>query len=265
MKPASPRAARRLAKRAAQDTLSLDTLARRLDKARIKAVSPAFEARAKRLLASYLQTAATHGIPLRQVLRDLASGGAAARLADAVRNEIMKAPPEVVTNAACKTGCAFCCILTEENGGVITRAEAEEVHSALTAHAGTADGRSWHPKGCAALDPATRACRIYDSRPMICRSFISTNATACEENANGGTAGGAGLIGSHLDYLAIQALCRSILKGTAPVPTYSLARIAAEAVAGTDLALALKSAKHPPQTLDHAIMDAAKAAGQAPG
>ncbi|SMH48544.1 YkgJ family cysteine cluster protein [Maritimibacter sp. HL-12] len=237
----------------------LTGLRARLCKARAKGAGTSATERARRLLDAYLATAERHGRASGEVITDLASGGAAFTIGMAVRETLIADPPEAVRHAACAEGCAFCCILRGGDGGTITAAEAERLHGALAPLAGQADGRDWHPDACPALDPATRGCRAYEARPMICRSFLSTDAGACEVNANGGSAPGAGLIGTHLDYLAVNALARDALRGTARVATFSLARIAAGAVAGESLAQSLDAARHQSRALEDACRDAVRA------
>ncbi|MGJ8621712.1 MAG: YkgJ family cysteine cluster protein [Yoonia sp.] len=261
MKPTSPRAARRLSQKAASGgPLTLQALSERVAKAKVKTLSTQSQDRAKRILQSYLQTAQAHGMPVKDAVAEMQSGKAAQRLGDAVRQEILKTPPDAVRNAACADGCAFCCILPGGDGGLITQSEAETLHTAVLPFAGQPDGRAWHPNACPALDPVTRSCRAYDARPTICRSFLSTDAEACRENAEGGTEGGAGLLGSHLDYLAVHALCRQVLKGIAQVHSYSLAAVAAHAVNGAAADDTLKAARHKPSLLDQTCKDATKAA-----
>lgn len=257
MKPTSPRAARRLAKKQAKSGgLDIADLLRRVDRSKIKGVNDVLESRAKRILTSYLQTAQTYGLPVKQVVDEMASGQAAWRLGHAVRDEMLKTPPDAVRKAACKEGCAFCCILSGGEGGVITGFEAAQLHAVLKPLAGQPDGRGWHPRACPALDPKTQACRAYEARPMICRSFLSTDAAACEANANGGTEQGAGLLGSHLDYLAVHTLSRQVLKGITAVQTYSLAAIAREAIEGAEAEVALNAARHGSAVLEGACRDA---------
>ena len=86
------------------------------------------------------------------------------------------------------------------------------------------------------------------------------NAEACRKNAEGGAEQGAGLLGSHLDYLVIHALCRQALKGIAQVPTYSLAATASGAVAGQDAIETLTETLHKPSALERACRDGAAAA-----
>lgn len=262
--PPMSRAARRLAKKPSKSgAFGFDDLRARIEKARLKGPGRPLETRIKRVLLSYVETGQTHGLSLKEVVADMASGQAAWRLGGALRDEILRQPPQAVQDAACREGCAFCCILSGDNGAVITRTEAEAVHAALTPLKGTADGRNWHPAACPSLDPETRACRIYEARPMICRSFLSTDVAACEANAEGASDVGPGLLGSHLDYLLVLALCRQALVGIAPVASYSLAAIAAQALEGAPLDDALESARHKPKVLDEAAQDAARAAGAA--
>lgn len=239
---------------------TLATLRARLRQARAKGAGKTVTERARRLLDAYLATAERHDRPVRDVTADLASGAVALAVGQAVREVLMADPPEAVKRAACGEGCAFCCILAGGDGGLITEAEAERLHAALAPFAGQPDGRDWHPDACAGLDPATRTCRVYTARPMICRSFLSTDAGACETNAKGGAAAGAGLIGTHLDYLAVHALARDALKGTARVASYSLARIATGAVIGETMTTSLNAARHAPPVLEATCRDAARAA-----
>lgn len=262
MKPTSPRAARRLAQKAVQaGPMTLADLAKRTERAKLKVANSALETRAKRILTSYLQTAHSYGMPVKDVIAEMANGHAAWRLGSAVRDEILKTPPDAVRKAACTQGCAFCCILTGGEGGLITEIEATRLHAALAPLQGQLDGRQWHKDACPALDPATQSCRAYDARPMICRSFLSMDAEACRLNAEGGEESGAGLLGSHLDYLAVHALCRQVLKGITQVHTYSMAATAAGAVSGAQQSDALGSARHKPSALDQACNDGARAAG----
>lgn len=261
MKTASARAARRLAQKGSKSAaLTVAELAARVDKARVKGIETQVETRGKRILASYLQTAQSYGMPVKEVIAEMASGQAAWRLGSALREGILKSPPDAVTDAACHQGCAFCCILSGGEGGVITGFEADQLHAATMQVQGQPDGRGWHPQACPALDPDTRGCRAYDARPMICRSFLSVDAETCRKNAEGGAEQGAGLLGSHLDYLVVHALCRQALKGIAQVPTYSMAATAALAVAGHPLDENLTKARHKPSVLEDACRDAIRAA-----
>ncbi|WP_425052908.1 YkgJ family cysteine cluster protein [Psychromarinibacter sp. S121] len=258
----SPRTDRRATGKPKGRPTSVADLRARLDRARATGAGKDAEARARRMLAAYLDTAAAHGMSLPQAAGELARGQAAARLGDVSRDTLMQNPPRAVTEAACAEGCAFCCILQGGDGGTITEAEAIRLHDALAPLAGQPDGRGWHPAACPALDPETRACRAYDARPTICRSFISTDAEACRVNAEGGQEAGAGLLGSHLDYLAVHALARDLLKGLARVPTYAMARVAEGAVEGEDRTATLDAARHKPRALEDACRDAAKAGGR---
>lgn len=261
MKPTSPRAARRLAKKADKSAgPTLADIAQRVARAKVKGVDQALEARAKRILTSYLQTAESYAMPVKDVVAEMASGQAAWRLGSVLREEILKTPPDAVRKAACQQGCAFCCILKGGEGGVITSFEADRLHEALTPLQGQPDGRDWHPEACPALDPKTQNCRVYDARPMICRSFVSTDAEACRANSEGGEQQGAGLLGSHLDYLVVHALCRQALKGITQVHSFSMAATAAGAVSGGSADETRTDARHKPSALDDACRDAARAA-----
>lgn len=262
MKPSSSRTARRLAKKKAKSApVTLADLTQRVDRARVKGLAEAQEARAKRILMSYLQTAQSYAMSVQDVIAEMSSGQAAWRLGHAVRDEILKTPPDAVRKAACKQGCAFCCILSDGDGGLITGFEAAQLHEALQPVQGQSDGRDWHSKACPALEPNERVCRAYEARPMICRSFLSIDAAACEANANGSEEQGAGLLGSHLDYLAVHALCRAALKGIAQVHSYNMAETASGAVSGRDLEDTLANARHGSSALAKACRDGATAAG----
>lgn len=261
MKPTSPRAARRLAKKSGKGApLTVADIADRVAHAKVKGIDKALETRAKRILTSYLQTAQSYAMPARDVVAEMASGQAAWRLGSALRDETLKTPPDAVRNAACQQGCAFCCILSGGEGGVITAFEATRLHEAVSPLQGQPDGRNWHPEACPALDPETRSCRAYEARPMICQSFLSMDAEACRKNAEGGAEQGAGLLGSHLDYLVVHALCRQALKGIAQVPTYNMAATATGAVAGHTSDDSLTVARHKPSALERAYSDGIKAA-----
>ena len=151
---------------------------------------------------------------------------------------------------ACARGCAYCCILAGADGGTISGAEARNLHEALAPRAGQPDGRAWHPKACPALDPLTRQCRAYEVRPMIGRSYVSTDAEACERVSTGQAATGPGGLGAQTTYLTALAVCRVALKGLAKVPTYAMATVARAAVEGLPLAEALRAARHPHKSLE---------------
>ncbi|WOI56594.1 YkgJ family cysteine cluster protein [Palleronia sp. LCG004] len=219
--------------------------------------------RARRMLDAWLGTAERHGVPYRDAVRAMATGEVARQVAGALLAETMRDPPPIVTEAACAAGCAFCCILDGPDGGTITEAEARALHSALAPLAGHPDGRDWHPQACPALDPETRTCRAYDARPLLCRSFLSRDADACRVNAEGGAAEGAGLLGAHLDYLAIHALSRETLVGLVKVSTFALREIAAASVEGASCDTALARARHTPRVLDDTRRGTARAASAA--
>lgn len=258
----SPRAARRRDGRATGGaSLGWDELRRRITTSGA-AGDPTRTERARRLLTAWLDTAMRSGMTPERAVADLASGAAARQLGEATRAAIMRDPPPVVTNAACAQGCAFCCILHDADRAAITENEARRLHAALAPRADEPDGRKWHPSACSSLDPETRACRAYDARPSLCRSYVSASAEACERNAGGGSEAGGGLLGSHLDYLDVHALARAALKGVAQVRTYSLPRVAAAAVEGQDEAAALAAGRQRPPTLDTVRTEIAAAAGR---
>ena len=221
----------------------------RLARASVRAFGAVISARARTRLAGYLARAEQAGHTPEEVADALASGATARALADQITAEITTASPALVRDIACRSGCAWCCIFLEGDGGLITEAEARGLYAALAPLSGQRDGRSWHPKACAALDPVTRNCRAYDTRPMICRSFISTDAEACRENAEGGDAEGSGTIGSQVDYLALLALSRDILRGRRRLATYSLEALARAASDGVTAEAALAAARHAPREL----------------
>ncbi|MBR9764746.1 MAG: YkgJ family cysteine cluster protein [Rhodobacteraceae bacterium] len=227
----------------------------RLGRARAKGMPKALEERGRRILDAWLATADSQGQPFAAIRAELASGEAARKLAAMTGEQIRASQPDELRNAACASGCAFCCILLEGDGGLITEAEARQVHAALSPLAGQPDGRAWNAHACAALDPDTRMCRIYDDRPTVCRSFLSVSVEACMENAEGGDADGSGMLGNHLDYLSILALSRDVMKGTALVTTYGLEELTRVTVEGADLATALKAARHPTSELEHSCAD----------
>ncbi|MGR3434985.1 MAG: YkgJ family cysteine cluster protein [Shimia sp.] len=196
-------------------------------------------ARARAALGAWME-----GAPADDQAKALHSGRVAAAIGEATL--AARPAPEGLD---CTEGCAFCCILSGDDGGVITGAEAQRLHLALTPLAGRPDGRGWHPMACPSLDPDTRRCRAYEARPVICRSYVSRDVTACEAIAEGRPAEGAGTRGAYGDYLTIHALARAVLP-PGKAPTYALRRIAQGAVEGEALADSLKAARHKAGELD---------------
>jgi hypothetical protein len=207
-------------------------------------------ARARALLDVYLETAEAHGESFEATARALRAGVPAIRLGGAELSAQTSQPGNPAETAACAPGCAWCCVLSGADGGVILEAEARRVHAALTPLTGQRDGREWMEDACPALDPDTRMCRIYEARPMICRTYLSDDAEACRAIAHGTPASGPGVLGAQSVYLAAHSLARAALKGLAQVPTYALAKVAAEALAGADEEAALKAARHKPKVLE---------------
>jgi hypothetical protein len=236
-------------------TPDIATLRRKLARSRAKGLPKDLEARGRRVLDAYLGALESRDVPTDAVLSELASGEAARKLAEMTGQELRAQQPAILASAACGAGCAYCCILLDGDGGLITDAEAQRLHAALGPVAGAADGRDWHPRACPALDPATQNCRAYDARPTVCRSFLSTDVEACRTNAAGGSADGSGMLGNHLDYLAVIALSRDLLKGTRRVATYSLENLAKAAVEGLPLDEALSAARHKSAELEHTCRD----------
>lgn len=201
--------------------------------------------RARRILLVFVDSAANQGQDFAGIAAALADGSGALQIGF-IELQSQK-PPD---GLACAEGCAFCCILNGEDGGTISQAEAGRLHDALAHQSGQTDGRGWHPKACPALDPVSRKCRAYDVRPMICRSYVSTDVSACEAIAIGQNATGSGVMGAYVTYLAALALSRAALKGLKRVSTFSLAETAQSAISGSDLETTLKSARHRPKSLD---------------
>ncbi len=225
-------------------------LAARIRAAKLPGTPPELAGRARKALAAYVESAAAQGVPLPEIARHLADGRAAATIARVEREQAAARGQDPARGAACNAGCAFCCILPGADGGTITAHEAERLHAALAPLAGQPDGRDWHAAACPALDPETRLCRAYEARPLICRSFHSADAAACEANAAGAPVPGARLAGAHLTYLAAHGLARAALAPRARVETFSLRETARAAVEGDDAATALARARHAPGALD---------------
>ena len=203
--------------------------------------APAEVARARAGLLAFIEaTGATEA----DIVAALASGAAARGVAGVALQGL--AP----RGLDCTQGCAFCCILRGDDGGTITEVEARNLHAALAPLAGQPDGRNWATGACASLDPQTRSCRAYDARPMICRTYVSTDVSACEEVAAGQAVPGPGTLGPYHTYLAALGLSRAALKGVRRVATYSLSRITAGAIDGLDAEATLSAARHKPSELD---------------
>ena len=215
------------------------SLAERVSKARSGGAPDVIE-RARRGLVAYLGAQADSA----RATKDLAEGTTATGIG---RVALSAMSPQ---GLACANGCAFCCILSGDDGGTITEFEAIALHTALAPLAGQSDGRDWHPKACPSLDPESRTCRAYDARPMICRAYVSTDVEACKAVSEGTAMPGPGTLGPYHTYLAAIGLSRAALKGIKRVSTYALARVAAGAVEGQSLAETLNAARHKPTELD---------------
>ncbi len=228
---------------------SAAALAARLKTARLKGPATQAEARARRMLGVYLESAEAHGVPFRDLVGQLASGTAALRIAGAELEQQAADPGGPMAEADCAMGCAFCCILSDD-GGTVTEAEARQVHAALAPLAGGPDGRNWHPRACVALDPETRLCRIYEARPLLCRTYLSHDVEACKQIADGTPAAGAGVLGAQGVMLSAQALVRAMLRGVVQVPSYALAGVTAGAADGEDMDTTLARARQKPRGLE---------------
>ena len=93
---------------------------------------------------------------------------------------------------------------------------------------------------------------------MICRSYVSQDVSACESIAQGIPAAGPGVLGGQLSYLATAALGRAALAGTARVPAFSLAALAAAAVEGKDAEAALSAARARPGAIEKELKRVAR-------
>lgn len=226
---------------------NLFDLRARAQSARVSALPAPLRGVARRALLAWIDTAASHGMTVREALRRLRDGEAAIEAGQAMLGGQLAAPDGPAATAACAEGCAFCCILSGPDGGTVTGSEAVRLHKALSPLAGRPDGRDWHPKACPALDPRTRTCRAYEARPMICRAYLSPDAALCARVAEGEQVAGPGVLGAYPVYLAVLALTRETLKGSVAVHTYALARAASAALAGDDNPL--ESARHAPREL----------------
>jgi Fe-S-cluster containining protein len=219
------------------------SLGARIAKARV-ASAPDVAERARRGLVAYVAALADRQTSEAEIRGELSTGQAAQAIG---RVGLSALSPR---GLACAQGCAFCCILSGEDGGTVTEAEATDLHTALAPFSGKPDGRNWHPKACPALDPDTRSCRAYDARPMICRAYVSTDVDACKSVSEGNMAEGPGTLDPYHTYLAALGLSRAALKGTKRVSTYALSRLAAAAVEGKGLEAALSASRHKPTELD---------------
>jgi len=182
---------RRAARAKGGGAIDLDGLRAALVAARLPGGAPEVTERARRILLAWFDAAAAQGKTLSGIVEALASGEAATQIGQIDRTS----QPEP-GGLACARGCAFCCILPGKDGGTITPFEAARLHAALSPLAGEPDGTGWHADACPALDPETRECRAYDARPMICRSYVSKDVSACEQIARGTSARGTGTLGA---------------------------------------------------------------------
>ncbi|GIT89788.1 hypothetical protein JANAI62_07270 [Jannaschia pagri] len=235
MPPRTARAARRAARKIGAPT-DRDSLRAAILAARLPGHPPAVTDQARDLLLAWLDAAPQ---PYEVLLRHLSDGTAATQIGEAL---LARSP--VPEGLACGQGCAFCCILPGDDGGTITGAEARRLHAALGPQP---QETPWHPDACPALDPATRLCRAYDARPMICRTYVSQDVTACEAIAEGEARPGTGTLPPQVIYVTAHALVRVALgKGA---PTFSLRAVARAAADGVPMDEALPAARHAPANL----------------
>ena len=218
-------------------------LSTRIGKARVTS-APDVAARAKRGIEAYTQAMAQNGTPMAHIIEKMADGTVAQGIGQIGLSALNPG------SLACAKGCAFCCILKGEDGGTITEIEAVEMYNALSVLQDDPDGRNWTPKACPSLDPETLACRTYEARPVICRSYISTSVTACEKANKGEAATGQGTLPPYHTYLAAHGISRAALKGTKRVSTYSLFELASQAIDGASLETALARSKHSASELE---------------
>lgn len=213
------------------------SLVEKINKSKISSVEEVAH-RAKRGISTFMKSMLIDGKSQETIISSIADGTAAQVIGQIGLS--VYSP----SGAACKAGCAFCCILSGEDGGTITEVEAKQVFSALNKFQNKPDGRDWNPSACAALDPETLTCRSYENRPIICRSYISTDASACKNVSQGESGSGMGTLGPYHTYLAAIEASRNGLKGVKRVSTYSLAKLAANAVDGASLEEALNRSRH---------------------
>lgn len=228
----------------------LPALRARIAALRLRGPGLATLERARGLLLVWCDAAIAQGLAFDDALRALAAGAAAQAIGAADLQRLGANPPEALLRAACAPGCAFCCLLPGGDGGTILGIEARALFPALVALRGQPDARGWHKDACPVLDPQTRTCRAYESRPMLCRGYFSVDAMACEANAMGQPVPGAAVLGSQGLLLSVQAVARAALEGLAVVPTYALARFARAVIDGAELPEALRASRHAPRLLE---------------
>jgi Fe-S-cluster containining protein len=148
-----------------------------------------------------IQAAAT-GEVLEALPEDSVAEGAAMvaflRL-EGVLTEVTENEPEEM-KVACVEGCAWCCYIghagisapeavalarhieddLDEETRVVVQARVEEAAERATLRTPMQRWRDREP--CAFLDVDTRACRVYQARPLRCRGWNSVDASACEQS-----------------------------------------------------------------------------------
>ena len=217
-----------------------------INKSKVNSVSTIAK-RAKGGISAFVKSMFESGKSHETVVNNIADGSAAKGIGQIGLSSYNP------TGLACKSGCAFCCILSGEDGGIISESEATLLFYDLSKLQSEPDGRDWNPKACPALNPVTLACRTYSNRPMICRSYVSTDATACQKVSEGESAAGMGTLEPYHTYLASLEVSRNSLKGIKRVCTYSLSKLTANALSGATLEDSLNNSRHKPIELNKEI------------
>ena len=212
-------------------------LIERINKSKVNSVADIAK-RAKGGISAFVKSMFETGKSQETVINSIADGSAAKGIGQIGLSAYNP------TGLACKSGCAFCCILSGEDGGIITESEATLLFKDLRKLQNEPDGRDWNPKACPALNPVTHVCRTYSNRPMICRSYVSTHAGACQKVSKGESASGMGTLEPYHTYLASIEVSRNSLKGIKRVSTYSLSKLATNALSGETLQTALNNSRH---------------------
>lgn len=224
------------------------------------AQNPKMLEKVKTALAGQLDRARDEGRPLKEHVAAARDGTHALEVAT---TELDRQDEAGIAGAlggapACRMGCAFCCVLRtgpEDSGLLVTEAEARRAGAALAKLQGQPDGRSWIAQACPALDPESRACRIYETRPVMCRSVYNTDAQPCADLVRSGGARGYTLNSDAADihYLAHAIGVTTVGEG-ATGTVYSFARFAGEVIDGAGIDQALSRARFPKGTIGKEVL-----------
>lgn len=132
-----------------------------------------------------------------QILRKMPPGAMRAKMVHEHLDELIaKARTENAAAAAqvsCKKGCSACCniqvMISEDEADLLYAVirkkgidvDVERLRWQSTWQEGDYLPNFWSGKGrCALLDPETKMCRVYEDRPMACRSyFVASPAELC--------------------------------------------------------------------------------------